>query len=401
MRSAGTRRVIAAGMVAALIVVGSALDSIAQSPAPATPTPNQPVSRPAPGTAQRRLVRPTTFPGGRPYAPAVRVGDALFLSGQIGRHPTTAAQPDGIAAQTRQALANIGEILKADGLGYQHLVKCHVYLSSMDDYAGMNQVYASVFTDRVPARTTVEAAGLPSDAAVQIACVAHAALDGIAVVRPAAGSLPAPLGPYSAAVWAGNTLYLSGMGGQQPADRRISDVLDEQVTQTLANIGTTLTAAGVGFGQIASTTAWITRSDEISGFAGALARPFAATPVPPTGVLFVPRLPGAIKAELTVVARRQPDRRRLHVPVVSAPEAGADVAAQFRAVAARLRRAVADGGLHWDDVADVHVYLADLADLGGVDTLFRELFPSQPARTVVRVRSAGTARIQVALVAAR
>jgi len=331
----------------------------------------------------------------------VRVGDTLFLSGQTGRHPTTGLQPDGIDAQTRQALARIAEVLKADGLGYQHLVKCHVYLASMDDYAGMNRVYASVFTDRVPARTTVQAAGLPSDAAVQIACVAHAAVDRIAVVRPAAGSLPAPLGPYSAAVWAGDTLYLSGMGGQQPADRRVSDGLDEQVSQTLANIRTTLDAAGVGFGQVASATAWITHPDEMSGFASALKVPFAAMPVPPTGVLFVPRLPGAIKAELTVVARRQPDRRRLQVPAMSAPDAGADVGAQFRAVATRLRRTVADGGLAWNDVADVQLYLADLTDLGVVDTLFRELFPGQPARTVVGVRPSGTARIQVALVAAR
>ena len=106
-------------------------------------------------------------------------------------------------AQARQAMDGVGAVLKAAGLGYQHLVKCHVYLANMDDYAAMNAVYGSYFTDRVPARTTVQAAALPAGAGIQIACIGYADLAGISVVRPPPGSLPAPLGPYSPAVWAG------------------------------------------------------------------------------------------------------------------------------------------------------------------------------------------------------
>ena len=93
----------------------------------------------------------------------------------------------------------IGAVLKAASLGYEHLVKCQVYLADMDDYAAMNEAYGSYFTGRVPARTTVQAAGLPSGAGVEIGCIGYADLAGISVVRPPAGALPAPLGPYSPA----------------------------------------------------------------------------------------------------------------------------------------------------------------------------------------------------------
>ena len=66
------------------------------------------------------------------------------------------------------------------------------------------------------------------------------------MVRPPAGSLPAPLGPYSPAVWAGDTLYLSGMGGQDPATKTVGESVEAQATQTIANITTTLKAAGLG-----------------------------------------------------------------------------------------------------------------------------------------------------------
>ncbi len=198
-----------------------------------------------PVSAQRRVIRPEGAPTDRPYSPGVQVGQTLYISGQLGL-PGTGATPAAMDAQARQAMDGVGAVLKAAGLGYQHLVKCHVYLASMDDYAAMNTAYGSYFTDRVPARTTVQAAGLPAGAGVQIACIAFADVARISVVRPPAGSLPAPLGPYSPAVWAGDTLYVSGMGGQDPATKTVGESVEAQTTQTIANITTTLKAAGLG-----------------------------------------------------------------------------------------------------------------------------------------------------------
>ncbi|MEO5822767.1 MAG: RidA family protein, partial [Vicinamibacteraceae bacterium] len=147
-----------------------------------------------PVSAQRRVIRPEGAPADRPYSPGVLVGQTLYISGQLGL-PGTGATPATMDAQARQALDGVGAVLKAAGLGYEHLVKCHVYLANMDDYAAMNAVYGSYFTDRVPARTTVQAVALPAGAGIQVTCVAYADLTRISVVRPPAGSLPAPLGP--------------------------------------------------------------------------------------------------------------------------------------------------------------------------------------------------------------
>lgn len=347
----------------------------------------------------RRVVVPPGMPDGRPYSYAVRVGDSMFLAGQLGQDPTTGVLPEGIDAQTRQAMENIGTILAADGLEHAHLVKCHVYLADMDDYAGMNAAYGSYFSDRVPARTTVEAAAVPGGSLVEIGCIAHADLAAIAVVRPPDGALPAPLGPYSAGVWAGDTLFLSGMGGQNPADRAVPAGVPAQVTQTLANIGTTLAAAGLGFDHVVAASIYYTTRDEMDGVPEAFAAPFVPGPVPDVSRVFLPRLPGPIKVEVTFVAARTPGDR-LFVPATAAP--GADISAQARGVFAALQSRVERAGLVWGDVASVQVYLADLADMPAMDTVFREVFPhGPPARTTIQAHMAGDTRVEIALVADR
>jgi 2-iminobutanoate/2-iminopropanoate deaminase len=136
----------------------------------------------APAAAQRRVIRPEGPPVARPYSPGVLAGQTLYISGQLGL-PGTGPTPATMDVQARQAMDGIGGVLKAAGLGYQHLVKCHVYLANMDDYAAMNAAYGSYFTDRVPARTTVQAMALPAGAGVEIACIAYADVTRISVVR--------------------------------------------------------------------------------------------------------------------------------------------------------------------------------------------------------------------------
>jgi 2-iminobutanoate/2-iminopropanoate deaminase len=366
-------------------------------------------------------VRPDSFPSGRPYSFGVQAGNFLYLSGQLGRHIVTGAQPEGIGAQTRQAMENIGEVLRTAAMDYANLVKCHVYLGTMDDYGGMNQAYGSFFTERVPARTTVEAEGLPGGAGVEIACIAYRDLAGISVVRPAAGTLPAPLGPYSAAVWAGDTLYLSGMGGQSPEGKPLPESLGEQIARTLTNIRTTLGAAGLGFSDVVSSNVYVTRPGESGGVTGLYASSFTSPP-PPWGLLFLPRLPGPIKAELTFVASRQGVERRaiapaggsapetrgllvgdaLYTRTESAPDSGPDFEEQFRGTLRRLESTLAEAGLGWRNVVHVNVYLAELGDAGRMDEIFRETFPREPpARTTIQVMGGNGPRVQAALVARR
>jgi 2-iminobutanoate/2-iminopropanoate deaminase len=111
-----------------------------------------------------------------PYSPAVRAGDLFFSSGQLGMDPATGELvPGGVAAETRQALANCANLLAAAGATLQDVLKTTVYLRGMEDFSLMNAVYAEFFPDAPPARTTIQAAALPKGAAVEIECIARMA----------------------------------------------------------------------------------------------------------------------------------------------------------------------------------------------------------------------------------
>jgi 2-iminobutanoate/2-iminopropanoate deaminase len=108
-----------------------------------------------------------------PYSQAIRAGSFLFLSGQIPLDPATGQLvPGGVEAQTRQVFANIGEILKAAGRSFDHVVSATVYVADMNDFAKVNEVYATYFTSPAPARATVQVARLPKDSLVEIQVIA-------------------------------------------------------------------------------------------------------------------------------------------------------------------------------------------------------------------------------------
>lgn len=107
-----------------------------------------------------------------PYSQAVELNGTLFISGQIPVNPATGEMPQGIEAQTRQVLKNIGAILEADGLTYNDVVKTTVMIANMADFAAMNAVYAEFFTADKPARVCFQAAALPKNALVEIEAVA-------------------------------------------------------------------------------------------------------------------------------------------------------------------------------------------------------------------------------------
>lgn len=110
-----------------------------------------------------------------PYSHAVRARGLLYLSGQTPIDPATGRLIDGgVSAQTARVFANLAAVLAAAGLTLDDIVKVNVYLADMADFAAMNQVYAGVFTEPFPARTTAAVAGLPLGAQVEIEAIARA-----------------------------------------------------------------------------------------------------------------------------------------------------------------------------------------------------------------------------------
>ncbi len=108
-----------------------------------------------------------------PYTQAIRAGDFVFISGQIGIDPVVGkiTAKDAVG-QTTQALKNIRAILTAAGLNPEHVVKTTIFLADMNDFAAVNEAYAEVFRDDPPARSTVEVSRLPMDAKVEIEVIA-------------------------------------------------------------------------------------------------------------------------------------------------------------------------------------------------------------------------------------
>lgn len=105
-----------------------------------------------------------------PYTPIMRAGDLLITSGQIGI--ADGALADGFDAQLRQAMANLAVVLESEGASMSDVVKTTVFLTSMDDYAAMNDTYVELFGDHRPARSAVAVFQLPLGAVVEIEAVA-------------------------------------------------------------------------------------------------------------------------------------------------------------------------------------------------------------------------------------
>ena len=154
-----------------------ALLMIASTAAPAAACPVDPEFFPSPDPALAAL----------PFSEAVRHGDLLFVSGQIGTAPRTdAVVPGGIEPEARQALQNVKAILERHDSSLERVVKCTVFLADMKDWPAFNGVYRGFFKSNLPARSALGANGLALGARVEVECLA-------AVSPPASRGRPGPL----------------------------------------------------------------------------------------------------------------------------------------------------------------------------------------------------------------
>ena len=117
---------------------------------------------------------PSAPPVAGPYSPAVRAGDWLILAGQVGFDPATGLMAEGIEAQTQKVMENISAILIDCGASITDVAKTLVFVTDLDDFAVVNEIYGEAMGDHHPARSTVQVAGLPAGALVEIETWAYA-----------------------------------------------------------------------------------------------------------------------------------------------------------------------------------------------------------------------------------
>jgi len=122
---------------------------------------------------EKRIINTSEAPAAiGPYVQAVKAGDILFTSGQLGIDPATGLLPEGIKAQAEQSLKNIDAILKEAGLTKADVVKTTVFLADMQDFALVNEIYADYFGDSKPARSCFQVSSLPKGGLIEIEVIA-------------------------------------------------------------------------------------------------------------------------------------------------------------------------------------------------------------------------------------
>jgi enamine deaminase RidA (YjgF/YER057c/UK114 family) len=189
-------------------------------------------------------------PPGLPFSPGIRAGDTLYVSGKGDQLPD-GGHPATFEAQVRQCMKNVEATLKQAGLDFRHVVMSHVFLDKADNLAATDKVYGEFFErGHEPACATVLVDWIPGGSHVEATCIATTDLAGRKEVRPAGLTVGPANGAVTAspAVWAGNTLYLSGLSGLNSK----ATALGEQVHQMARNHVEVLEAAGLKLDDIVS-----------------------------------------------------------------------------------------------------------------------------------------------------
>jgi len=122
----------------------------------------------------RRVIRPAKGPNtGLPFSPGILVGNTLYISGHLGRDPSTGKLvAGGIEAETRQSLTNIREVLRAAGMDFKDVTTVTAYIASFSEFAKFNAIYRETFPSDQPARATVQVAALNDGARVELQMIA-------------------------------------------------------------------------------------------------------------------------------------------------------------------------------------------------------------------------------------
>ena len=228
-----------------------------------------------------------------PYSWGIRAGDVLFIAGATSRDPDTYQPVRGdVQTQTRRVFGNIGMVLEAAGMDYGDLVACKVFLDDGRLWGDMNEAYREFVTaDDPPARAAVRGGLMNPDFLVEIQCVAERS-DERRVVRRA-GQQPGS-SPLSPAIATGERVWLSGMLAP-------GDDAEGEARATLGNLGATLEAAGLGFGDVEDVWVYLTDVRDAEAVLGVIADVLpAGAPVPTlAGLPLVGRL--GVEIQMTAV----------------------------------------------------------------------------------------------------
>jgi reactive intermediate/imine deaminase len=370
-----------------------------------------------------------TTDGSRPsglFAPGLIIGKTAYVAGKGDYRPK-----EDFPAKVRNCLAEVEKTLKVGGLDLSHVVAAHCYLEDPQYYAKFNEVYGEFFRDRPPARTTLGVPNVPGDSRVEITCIAYTDTAGIKQIgTPPAGR------PYSPGILAGTTLYISGRGDQLP-DGSHPATFEEQVRQTMRNVGSVLKDAGLDFRHVVFSNVYIDNYDNYGIVNKVYSEFFDYGNEPARATVFVDWIPGDSHIEVTCIATTDLASRKVVRPasmkygpgemaLTASPavwagdtlylsglpgvepvdgSVAADLEKQVRRMAQNHIDILSAAGLGLEDIVSGHVYLRDINDYAPFNDIYKEYFSKGPGVRTCLMPNSGieknNIRVRASFIAAR
>jgi 2-iminobutanoate/2-iminopropanoate deaminase len=387
----------------------------------------------SPAAAQDQAQAPAkkflTKNGERPsglFAPGVMVGKTVYVAGKGDYRPKA-----DLAEKVKNCLGEVRKTLQVAGLDMGHVVKSFVYLEDHDQFAEFNKHYAAFFPSDPPARTTLGVAQVPGESRLEITCIAYSDLSE----RKRIGEAPAGL-PFSPAILAGDTLYVSGKGDQLPGGGHPATV-EEQVRQAMRNVETTLKQAGLDFRHVVMSHVFLDKYENLDAANKVYNEFFEDGNEPAAATVFVDWIPGGSHVEVTCIATTDlPGRKVVRPPsaryvsgegtvtaspavwagntlflsslsgaMPTGPAAQTDLGAQCHQLARNHVEVLDAAGLKLDDIVSGHVYLRDMNDYQPMNAIYKQYFSRGPGVRTCLMPNSGIekndVRVRASFIAAR
>jgi 2-iminobutanoate/2-iminopropanoate deaminase len=375
--------------------------------------------------AQKKPIRPPK-PGGGPYSSGVESGDLVYVSGHVGPEPGGGFAPGDVRTQTRRCLELVGKVLAEAGLSHKHIVSTTLYLADIRTAGAADAAWREFFPADFPARTSLESQLLVPEALVEVSAVAVRDLSNKKIIRPE--GWPLPVGPFSYAVDAAGTLFMSGLRPVHPVSGQLAgNTIHSQALQVMENQEAILAAAGMSFADMAATRIYLTEPTDYAGL-NEVYRKFVTAPPPARATLQTQPVEVGHLVQFQSVAVKasgegRPSGEGITSPIHSyAVKAGrklyitgmtgrqpdgkfarADIREQTRQALKTIGEQLARHGMTFADTVDSVVWIRDGRLAQAMNEVYREVVkPGPPARATVRIApSSSEALIEIMMIASK
>jgi 2-iminobutanoate/2-iminopropanoate deaminase len=341
--------------------------------------------------AERKPIRPPSSPTAGPYSAGIITDKFVYVSGHVGPEPGGKFAPGDVKTQTKRCLELVRKVLVEAGLDYQNVVSTTLYLTDIRTLPVADTAYREVFQGSYPARTEVESPLLIPEALAEVSAIAVRG-DPRANIYLRTPGWAAPTGPFSHAVSAAGTLFLSTLRPVDPATGKlVGNTIEAQTEQLIANQKAVLTAMKMGFADVASSRVYLTDASYAAGFDKTYKKLAAGANPGRATILMTPFEPGHLVQVQSVAISKSESRQTVYVAgthgrTSSGQFASNDIKAQTRQALESIQQQLSKKGMTVADVAEAVVWLRDPRHAAEMNSVYRDIVkPNPPARATVRI----------------